>query len=138
MAIYYFDKTQNKLIEGYPPNPNPKFGTAPCVIFDSMPPQYHEAAGRVIESRSEWELMDKQYNTITFGSIKDAKVKVDKANKEKKKKAEYRKASFTALEKWRANPKEEKQKLQKRQEEQMTTLKKAGLNKVLKEIGIKI
>lgn len=138
MTLYYFDKTLNKMIEGYPPNPNPKFGTAPCVIFDSMPAQYHEAAGRVIESRSEWELADKQYNTITFGSIKDAKVKVDLANKEKKKKAEYRKASLTALEKWRANPKEEKQKLQKRQEEQMATLKKAGLNKVLKETGIKI
>lgn len=137
MSIYYYDKTLNKLVEGCPPDPNPKYGTAPFVIFDSMPPTYHEAAGRMIESRKEWELTDKQYNTITFGNIKDAKPKVDWANEEKKKKAEYRNASKAALEAYRANPTEVKQRLQKISEEQTKVLKKAKLDKVLKDTGLK-
>jgi hypothetical protein len=65
-ATYYWCKKRRKLIEGYPPNPNNYFGDAPCVIFDSMPPEYHEAGRMTVDSRKTWKLLDKMHGTITF------------------------------------------------------------------------
>lgn len=123
----YYCKERKCMVEGYPPNPNPKYGEAPQVIFDSMPPTYHEAAGRIIESRREWELTDKQHNTITFGNVKDAKPLVDKANEEKRIKAERRAASLKALQEYKDNPREVSQRVAKKAEEQNRVLEKAGI-----------
>jgi hydroxymethylpyrimidine pyrophosphatase-like HAD family hydrolase len=115
------------------------YGVAPTVIFDEMPETYHEAAQVKVSSRSEWERLDKQHNTLTFGSLEASKPKVDQANLEKAKKAELRKASKTALDKYRANPKEVSQMLRKREQEQMEVVEKTpGLKQLLEKTGVKI
>ncbi len=133
---YHVDKNTRELKEGNPASDIKKYGTAPIAIFDSMNPEYHEAAGRVVDSRKEWERLDKETGSITFGSREDARPKVDQANEAKKKKAELRKASKTALDVYRANPKEVRQKLEKQGEAQAQALKKAGLTKELKKAGV--
>lgn len=116
-----------------------KFGVAPTVIFDEMPETYHEAAQVKVSSRSEWERLDKQHNTLTFGSMESARPKIDEANLKKAQKAELRKASKTALDKYRANPKEVSQMLRKREQEQMETVEKTpGLKQLLDKSGVKI
>lgn len=132
----YIDPVTNELKEGYPPLPA-YHDKAPLVIFDSMPAQYHEGACRVIESRREWDRADKEHDCLTFGSKKDAAPIRDEARERKKKKEELRKASKTALDVYRANPKEVRDRLQKQSEEQIETLKKAGLTKQLKEAGVR-
>jgi len=137
---FYWDKETNTFKEGWPPNPNNKFGTAPTAIFDSMPAQYHERAGRVIESRKEWDRLDKQYGCLTFGSINEPRTHIEKGNKEKQKeiKQDRHRASEEALKMVRANPKEINQKWNKESEKQLETAKKSGLTKLLKDQGVKI
>ena len=135
--IGYWDKETNTFKEGFPPNPNPKYENAPQIIFDSIKAEYHKGACRVIESRKEWELADKEHNTITFGSIKDSKPKLDAFYAEKKRKDELRRASRAALQAYKENPKEVRQKLEKQGEQQIETLKRSGLAKQLKNMGIK-
>lgn len=135
--VAYWDSKTQTMVEGYPP-PRETFGQAPMVIFDTMKPQYHEAAGRTIDSIKEWDRTDKEHNTITFSSIEQAKPKVDHANERKRKKAELRKASKTALDVYKANPREVSQKVQKQGEAQMEVLKKSGLKKLLKQSGVKV
>lgn len=137
-GLFHVDKNTLELKEGYPENPNPKYGEAPIVMFDSMPETYHDAACRPVESRKEWERLDKEYGTLTVGSIDQAKPKVDAFYERKKYKDELRRASKTALDVYRANPKEVRQKLEKQAEEQIKTLKKAGLTKQLKDVGVKV
>jgi hypothetical protein len=120
--------------EGYPEPKFERFGTPPMVIFDSMPATYHEAAGRVIESRKEWELTDKQLGTITFSSKEAGKPKIDEANERKKKKQELRKASFEALKAYQQNPEFVKQKVAKQAEIQREVAEKTGIDKLIKDV----
>lgn len=130
-GIFHFNKEKEEIEEGFTPNTNLCFGVAPMVIFDSMPATYHEKACRVVESRKEWELLDRQYGCLTFGSKKDATPKIDEALEKKKRKAELRQASKTALDVYRANPREVEQRMQKQAEEQEKTLRKSGIKKEL-------
>jgi hypothetical protein len=138
-GVSYYDKEKGCMVDGYPPNPNPRHGQAPIAIMDSMPPTYHEAAQRTIESRKEWEMADKQHGTITFGSKEQATPKVDQFYKERERKAELRQASTKALQAYKENPQEIKQKLARQTEQQLATLEKAGfdLNNIAKD-GVKI
>lgn len=137
---WYWDSEAGCLKEGYPPNPNNQFGVAPSVIFDSMPPTYHEAACRTVESRQEWERLDKEHGSLTFGSIKEPRKHIEKGNKQKAKelKEDRRNASLEALRKVRANPREINQKLKKEAEKQEEEAKKSGLTKLLKEAKVEI
>ncbi len=130
-GVYHVDPETGELKEGYPECKNLNFGTAPTIIFDSMPATYHEKACRVVESRKEWETLDREYGCLTFGSKKDATPKIDEAFEKRKRKAELRQASKTALDVYRANPREVEQRMQKQAEEQETTLRKSGIKKQL-------
>lgn len=134
-GIFHIDRETGELKPGYPPNPNPQYGIAPCVIFDSMPAEYHEAAGRTIESRKEWELADKQHGTVTFSSREEPHKYTEKGKLEAEValKKDRRKASLEAIQAYKENPTEVKQKLEKTAEEQIKVLKKAGMTKKLKE-----
>lgn len=105
-----------------------------------MPPTYHEKACRIVESRQEWERLDKETGAITFGSIKEPRKYIEKGEKEKAKelKQDRRRASLEALRKVRANPKEIRQKFQKEAEKQEEVAKKSGLTKLLKEAKVEI
>lgn len=132
----YWDSDKKKFIEGYPPNPNNNFGTAPIAIMDSIAPRYHEGECKTVESRKEWERLNKQHNMISFSSMEEAKPKEDKFYKQKQNRRDYRKATRAALESWRSNPRHMKQKLNRQGEKQIETLKKSGVD--LKDSGITI
>lgn len=136
-STWYYCKTKKKMVEGYPPYQYERYGQAPCVIFDSMPATYHEAACRTVESRSEWNMLDRETGSLTFGSREEATPKVDAANAEKARKAELRKASKAALDAYKANPREVSQKVAKQTEQQMAAAEKAGLGNLMKDVGIK-
>jgi hypothetical protein len=132
-----FHVKAGEVVEGYPENINLNFGTAPTVIFDSMPEQYHEGACRKIDSRKEWNKADQESGTLTFGNKAEATPRVDEANARKAKKAELRKASKAALDAYRANPREVRQKLEKQAEAQVKTLKQSRLVNKLKDAGVR-
>lgn len=138
--VGYWDADSMTFKEGYPPNPNNQFGTAPTVMFDSMPKTYHEAGGREVESRAEWQRLDKETNSLTFGNVNESRKYTEKGNKQQAKelKRDRRKASEEALKMVRANPKEIHEKCQKQAEKQHKTAKAIadnyGLHKQLKEI----
>ena len=134
----YVDPETKEVKEGYPPKRFEKHGQAPYAIMDSMPKTYHEGVGREIESRTEWEMADKQCNTITFSSADEVR-RHTKRGVEKEKadlKADRRKASIEATREYRENPKQVKDRLRVKGEEQVKQLKKAGLTKELKKMGI--
>jgi hypothetical protein len=137
-CVGYWDKEAGCFREGYPPDPNPKLDTAPIAIMDSMPPTYHERACRTVESRKEWERLDRETNSITFSSIKESRSHIQAgANAEAKAlRQDRRRASEEALKKVRANPREINQKWQKHAEKQLETAKKSGFDTLLKEKGI--
>lgn len=140
-GVFYIGD-DGKIKEGYPPERNPKLAEAPQVIFDSIKPTYHEGACRVIETRKEWELADKQHNTLTFSSLEESKRHVAKGafNEKKEYKADIQQAKEKAIKAYRENPKEIRARLNKQAEEQEKTLTKAEkklLNKELKDTGIK-
>lgn len=137
-GVFHVDPETGETVPGYPPCRDLQFGVAPTVIFDSMPKTYHDGVCREIESRSEWAAADAEAGTITFGSKAEATPKVDEFNAKKAKRAELRKASKTALDVYRANPTEVRQKLEKQGEAQMETLRKSKLVTKLKESGVKI
>lgn len=62
----YVCRKTGRVKKGYPKPPKID-QKAPTIIFDEMPAQYHEAAKRRIDRRSEWRLADKQHGTITMG-----------------------------------------------------------------------
>lgn len=68
-AIYYWDKVEKKMIEGYPPPNFDRFGDAPMVIQDSITPYKHPASGIWVESRKALSEMDKATGTITQDKI---------------------------------------------------------------------
>jgi len=133
---FYWDKETQTFKEGYPPNPNNKFGVAPTVIFDSMPPTYHEGACRTVESRAEWERLDKETGSLTFSSTEEPKKHIAIKTKEEKKalREDRRNASLEAIRKVRANPREINQKFQKEAEKQAEIAKQSGLDKILKGV----
>lgn len=135
-GVFHLDNGEVK--EGYPPQRHEKFGTPPLVIFDSMPETYHNGACRPVESRKEWERLDKECGTITFGSKESAKPALSEEKKEQMRREEARKDFVEAMHMYRANPKEVKQKLAKRAEQQIERLKKSGLQKPLEQQGVKI
>lgn len=128
-----------ELKEGNPETTIKRYGTAPVAIFDSMPAQYHEKAGRVIESRKDWDRADKETGSITFGSREEVQRTTTKGILEEQKalKKDRRKASLASTQAYKENPAEVKQRLEKQGEEQIKTLKKSGLTKQLKEAGIR-
>lgn len=64
-GVFYFDKETGKSVPGYPPDPNPKLAKAPAIIQDTIPPYYHPSVCRVVESRSQLNMIDKACGTIT-------------------------------------------------------------------------
>lgn len=138
--VGYWDEETKAFKRGYPPNRNNQFGTAPSVIFDSMPPTYHEGASRIVESRKEWERLDKETGSLTFGSIKEPRRHVEKGQKERDRelRKDRRRATEEALKAVRANPREINQKWEKEAEKQRKTAKKIadnyGLHKELKDV----
>ncbi len=70
--VGYWDKETQTFKEGYPPNPNPKYGEAPYVIQDSIEPYKHPAAGVVVDSRSKLNMIDKVCGTITTDKMQSA------------------------------------------------------------------
>lgn len=130
-GVFYIDKETGETKEGYPPDPNPKYGQAPIAIMDSMPKTYHEAACREVESRKEWNRLDKEHGCITFGSQEEAQRPLKQRIKEEKTdyKKGLRKASETALQMHRENPREMSQKVAKQRELQERIAKQEGLDK---------
>lgn len=138
--VGYVDPETKEFKEGYPPNPNNQFGVAPLAIFDSMPRTYHEGACCFVESRKEWDRLDREYGCVTFGSVKEPRNHIAKGNKKEAEalRKDRRKASEEALKMVRANPKEIHQKVAKQAEQQLETARKSGLDTLMKEQGIKI
>jgi hypothetical protein len=138
--VGYIDPETKEFKEGTPPNTNNQFGVAPMVIFDSMPPTYHEGACRTVESRKEWNMLDEQTGSLTFGSMKEPRKHIERGNTEAAKalRADRRRASEEALKMVRANPKEINQKWAKEAEKQAEVAKKSGLKTLLKEKGIEL
>lgn len=79
---YYWDKETHEFKEGYPPDPNPKYGQAPLFMSDEMPKAcYHEGACRYVSSRSEWNKLDKLTGMQTLGHYEPVKPKKSEAEK---------------------------------------------------------
>lgn len=138
-GVFHIDKETGQATRGYPKSTNLRFGEAPHVIFDSMPKTYHEAAGVMCESRQEWERLDKETNSLTFGSGDEPRRHIEKGVSAEARalKADRRKAAREATRAYMENTKEVQQKIQKRGEEQIETLKKAGLTDELKKAGVR-
>jgi hypothetical protein len=134
-----FHHDGEKVVEGTPPPKYEKHGQAPIAIMDSMDRTYHEGACREVESRKEWDRLDKETGSLTFGSRKEVSEHTAKARREKERalKQDRRNAALTATRAYRENRKEVKDKLRRRDEEQREVLKKSGLGKHLKEAGIR-
>ncbi len=126
----YWDKEQQRFMEGSPPIREKIYGEAPTVIFDSMPKTYHHGIQREIETRSEWRAADAAAGTITFGSREEAAPRIDQANERKKRRQEIRKASVTAMQAYRENPREVSQRVEKQ------TI--AKIEKAKKDFGVDI
>lgn len=131
---FYWERDKQEFVEGRPPNPNNQFGVAPIAIFDSMPATYHEGAKRLVESRQEWDRLDKETGCLTFSSLKEPKKYAEKGKNdyEKELKKDRRKATEEAIKMVRANPRHIHQKIQKQGEAQENEAKKSGLTNLIK------
>jgi hypothetical protein len=131
----YWDAEKKCMVEGNPPPKYEKHGQAPLAITPSMPAQYHEGVGRVIDDRNEWRMADEQSGCITFGSREEVSRTTQKgvSSEQKALKQDRRKASLEATRAYRENPKAVKDKLRHEGEKQAQIAKKAGLNKLIKE-----
>ncbi len=137
-GVFHVDQDTKELTPGYPKSKNKKYGVAPMAIFDSMPPTYHEGACRLVESRAEWERLDRETGSLTFGSMDEPRRYAAEGSKKEQKaiKQDRRRAAEEALKMVRANPKEINQKWNKHAEKQKDLAKKSGLEPMLKEKGI--
>jgi hypothetical protein len=126
----YYCKERKCMVEGYPPNPNNCFGVAPMVMFDEMPTTYHEAAGREVNSRKEWERLDRETGAITFGSREEPTKHIQNNVKQEEQalRDDRRRASLNAYQAYKENPQEVIQKVAKQTEQQMQTLEKSGID----------
>jgi len=103
-SYYYWDKVERKLKEGFPPNPNIRYGDAPYIITDTIDPYYHPAAGKYVESKKELDCLDKACGTITTDkklepiapNQKEKEAKADKDRLEALKEAKTRLENGTA------------------------------------------
>lgn len=134
-VVGYIDPKTKEFREGYPPDPNPKLDTAPIAILDAMPPTYHEKACCTVESRKEWERLDRETGALTFGSIEEARRYAKRGIEDENRKAQRDRirAAKGAREMVRSIPNEVRQKLQKRAEEQAEIAKKSGFDTLIKE-----
>lgn len=64
-TFYYYDEVKERMVEGFRPNPNVKYGDAPYVIGDTIDAYYHPAAEMYVDSKSALRAMDKACGTIT-------------------------------------------------------------------------
>ena len=137
---FHIDQSTGDLEEGNPPPKIEKFGIAPIAIMDSMDRQFHEGVGREIESRKEWNMADKESGCVTFGSREEVKRNCEKGIQRERleMKKDRRKSALTAMQAYKENPKEIRQKLRKEGEKQMRVLEKSGLKEQLKEHGVKL
>ncbi len=62
---YYFDKATQKMVEGYPPCKNERYGDAPFIITDTIDPYRHPATGTWVESKRALKDIDRACGTIT-------------------------------------------------------------------------
>lgn len=138
--VGYIDPDTKEFKEGYPPNPNNQFGVAPNVIFDSIKPEYHEGACRMVDSRKEWERLDHEHNKLTFGSVEESRRHVQKGMRAQRKavREDRRRADRESRKMNLANPEEASAKRRARAEEQIKVAKESGLAPVLKEQGIEL
>lgn len=63
--VFFYDKELQKVVEGYPPCPNIKYGEAPFIITDTIDPYRHPATGTWVESKKALRDIDKACGTIT-------------------------------------------------------------------------
>jgi hypothetical protein len=128
-GIFHVDAASGEVRTGYPPSTDLKFGTAPIVMFDSMPAEYHEGACRIIESRDEWRAADRYYGNETFGSREEiSRITAKGVAEERRRLAEDRRhAALEARTAYRENPTQVEQRLVKEAEQQIETLKESGI-----------
>jgi len=62
---YYYDKKLKKVVEGYPPCEEVRYGDAPYIIADTIQPYRHPAAEKWVDSRSALKALDRATGTIT-------------------------------------------------------------------------
>lgn len=139
-GLFYRCKETGKIKEGYPPNPNPKQGEAPMVIFDSMDAQYHEGVGRKIESRKEWERADNEAGTITVSNLEKESAGLQKKRLRTKEylSKDRKNAAVKAISAYKADPKGVSRSVKEKAVEQIKTLEESGLSKQLESQGVKI
>lgn len=66
-GVFHIDPSTGECVEGYPEPEVQKFGQAPVVILDEMPPARHQGTDEILTSRKEWELRDRITGTATHG-----------------------------------------------------------------------
>lgn len=131
----YIDPVTKELKDGYPPAPE-IYEQAPMLKFDTMRnPEYHESAGRKVDSWQEWKRLDKETGQLSWGSVEE-KERHSRKNVEAEKKElkdDRRNASLKALQEYKENPQSISDKASKRKLEQEKSAKKSGLTKLIKE-----
>lgn len=134
-VVGYVEPSTKKFVEGHPPNPNNRFGTSAALHLDSMTPTYHEKGCCMVESKQEWDRLDRETGALTFGSVEEARryAKRNVDDEKKALKADRIRAAKAAREKVRSDPRGVRQKLQKQAEKQAEIAKKSGFDTLLKE-----
>lgn len=84
-GTFYWDKEQQKMVAGYPPNPHPKQGEGPFIITDTIEEYYHPAAEKYVDSKSQLKMLDKACGTITTDKKLSADPSWRKENDRKRK-----------------------------------------------------
>jgi hypothetical protein len=84
--VYYWDSGKQKMIEGYPPQRNVKYGEAPFVITDTIDPYFHPAVNRWVESKRGIDEIDRACGTITTDKeiLPDERVIKERKRQERK------------------------------------------------------
>lgn len=67
---YYFDRKLQKMVEGYPPQPQ-RYGTSAFVIGDTIDAYYHPGAGVWVDSKKALQNVDKATGCITSDRMQD-------------------------------------------------------------------
>ena len=68
-TYYYWDKTEKKMKEGFPPSPIIRYGKAPYVISDTIDAYYHPGAETYVESKAALRDLDRACGTITSDKL---------------------------------------------------------------------
>ena len=94
---YYYCKQTKKVVEGYPPSENVRYGQAPYIIGDTITPYRHPASGQWVDSRSALQQIDRATGTITT----DKKLAADPSSarqREARRRADWKRCMKTAVE----------------------------------------